>query len=72
MPLNVQSSPEQKIRDRIVIAVKRAKRTGATLAVGLETANIFARYPECPFSREEIEAELVRMALSDDVSLLLG
>jgi hypothetical protein len=72
MPLNVQSSAEQKVRDRIIIAVKRAKRTGATLAVGIETANIFARYPECPFSTDEIEAELIRMALQDDVSLLLG
>jgi hypothetical protein len=72
MPLNVRSSTGQKARDRIVIAVKRAKRTGATLAVGIETARIFARYPECPFSKEEIEAELIQMALHDDVSLLIG
>jgi hypothetical protein len=72
VPLNVQSSTAQKVRDRVVIAVKKAKRTGATLAVGVETASIFAKYPECPFSKEEIEAELIQMALDDNVSLLIG
>jgi hypothetical protein len=66
------SVDRQKIEDRIVIAVKRAKRTDATLAVNVETTNILAKHPDSPFSKEEIEAKLVRMALNENVPLQIG
>ncbi len=67
MSLRDQQRIRQEALVQATIAVKNAKRSGAILGLTAEVDLIYRKYPNCPVSRADLRAEMVRIGVSDRV-----
>ena len=56
----------------VAIAVKTAKRHRTTLVVHVEAERIFRQHPDCPVPLAALEAEMIRLGVSDRVAMQFG
>ena len=67
-PANSMSNPaslshrRNQLLARVGVVIEKARRNRRTLAVDAETARLAAEYRDCPMSRTELRATIVRLA----------
>jgi len=72
MPVEDQPRIAQEALVAVTIAVKKAKRNRATLTVNIEAERIHRLFPDSNLSREYLEAEMIRLGVSDHVTMQFG
>ena len=69
--MSLQDEPRlrQEALVHATIAVKNAKRNGTILVIKAEAERIYRMIPNCPVSRADLRAEMIRLGLSDRVAI---
>ena len=72
MPLLEQTDTRRQVMDRAVGAIQEASRRQTVLVVNAEAKRLLHLHPNSPMSLEQLQSELIRLAVQHGVAIEFG